>query len=562
MPGRFEIDVFRDLPETVEIIGLGRICPPSGQAVEMEIEVYLASSLRKREFDPAIHVHRRQVSCGQMDLLVVGSRWKKGRPLDVAEDVRCSANFAFYNHETVGAGAASERSRSPCYPSTRFADAPGLLLRRTNWDATPEGEPNVVLLPQVELIRAMFGVSSRFLIELIDGLRDPRVADRGLLDRDSGRTLSLPDGTVRLVCWRKPTEEEALILAAMVSEPKMMSLHDEVFQQLSVSKDMRAEKPTWLKVTWPFGKKPFHLAFAGRWFEREDGRRRFIVTRISAFGLNLSFGRIEVRYPGSEGGTSGDPLPPGEGRTRPGNARVPNLTKGRPPSWARRQLEILSPPVDMPTAEPIVIDYVPSGDIRRPRQSTLGEDPRERGDFSTAGREEGGDPRVGRGNVRRGRIDPEEAAAARADALNKTWKAIVRAAATAGWGCTPHPTGPGPTHGRGPFDFFAEGILASLNVGGRHVVVTDEGSSEGDRRSLGILVPRIGKRVTGADLAEIRMVGAEFAGRWGTGWLEIEGFEISAVRRHPTVWEKPEEYAALLRARISEAVGASVDGVG
>jgi hypothetical protein len=438
------------------------------------------------------------------------------------------------------------------FPSEPFAAAPCFLLVREGAQEQDGLGPRKLLLPQIELARALFGVSSRFLVQLFDGVRNPWVPDRGILDR---KRSNLTDEVVNLFCWRRPVEEEALILAAMVADKAIMRFHDEVFQSLSVQKGYRKDRPTWPKISWPF-ERPIEMSVEGRWIERRDGFRRFLVTRITALKLELPFHRIKIHYVGAEGPRP-KRLPPPKGRTRKPNARTKVLTLGKPSSWSRRPTEIVSPSLDMAASEEIVIEYIPSRGTHRPRTSTIGENPREEGEFSTAGRERGADRNVGRAEIRRkAGGDPEEALEMKREALRQTWRAIRGAAAADGWRCTPHPVGGAGDllAPDGGFDFPQEGILVGLEARGRHIVIADDGSAEGDRRSLGILVPREARPVSARELAAIRSADKLYGGRWGSSEMRIDGFRIYAVRRHPKVWEEPADYIKLLVRNIRRAI--------
>lgn len=551
---RFAIDAFRSVPGIAEIIALGRVRRQPQAALEAQIEVLLASDLDDPGFDPQRDVHIRPVACGQLDLLTVGSRWKGRSPAGETQAKRYTASF-FLDEEyaLLGVGADQPVRCRRRVPTRLMAEASCFLLKRKNAD-DGSGDPWKVLLPHMELVRALFGVSSRILIELIDGLRNPMVADRGILDRLN--SLLLPDRTVRLSCWRKPTDEEALILAAMIADPALMRLHDEVFQQLSVQEDYRNDKPTWPKVTWPFP-QPVELTFEGRWFEREDGSVRFLATRITEIGLQLNFNRIEVHHPGAGDEEAPGRLPPPTGRMRPSNARLVVLTTGRAPSPSRRPIEVASAPVAIPQSKGVAIDFVAMGGPARPRMSTLREDPREEGEFSTAGRESGADPAIGRAEIRRMvGADATAAASAREKALRCTWVALSAAAETAGWHLTPYPVaGARDLSVRdGGFDFRREGILAGLKVGVRHVIVVDERTAPQDYVSLGILVKKMDRNAKWLDIQAIRAAHDGLRGHWGGRDAIVKGFAIFPVRRRAGIMDDADAYAALLRDKIANAV--------
>jgi hypothetical protein len=551
-PRTFAVDAFKDLPGVAEIIALGRVQRQPEAALEAQIEVLLASNLDDPEFNPERDVQIRWVACGQIDLLTVGSRWKDGRPSSETQARRYSAHYSVDDNENLGVGADAPVGYRRRLPTRLMADAPCFLLER-HLDNDQSDGPIWVALPQVELVRALFGVSSRLLIELIDGLRDPAVADRGILDRQN--SWSLPDGTVHLACWRKPTDEEALILAVMVADPTIMRLHDEVFQQLVVQKGYRDDKPSWPKVTWPFP-QPTGLTLEGRWFERVSGRSRFLATRITKIGLRIGFSRIQVHYPGGGEEEAPDRLPPPSGRMRPLNARVLVLTTGRAPSPSRRPVDVASAPVAIPESAGVAIEFVAKGGPPRPPTSTLGEDPREQGEFSTASRESGADTAVGPALIRRTGGDTSAAASAREKVLRFTWAALCAAAEGSGWRLTPYPAaGVGDLSLRdGGFDFRREGVLAGLSIRGRHVIVADERVAPEDFRSFGVLVKTMERSVTWRDIGTIRAAHDALQGHWGSGAANVDGFAIATIRRHREILVDADAYTKLLCRGISRAI--------
>ena len=549
---------FRNLPGEVEIIGLGKIRRQSGVALEAEVEVELLSLTDESSFDPDVHLHKRWVGCGQLDLLAVGSRWERGRHTGTATAEEHRGSFRAVGKERIGLGCEQRREDSRFLPSRSSGLAPCFLLERESSAATQYNGPRKVLLPYAELVRAMFGVSGRFLLQLLDGLREPFALDRGLIDRSKSAVLE--DGTIRLVCWRRPTDDEALILAAMISKPEIMRLHDSVLQQLIVQPDFRNGGSGHLVVDWPFAGE-VGLKIEGTWFERVDGFKRFLVTRILELDLGLPFRRIEVHHLGSGSEDRPDRAPPPRGRLRAVSAPTLLLTTGRPPTASKRPGELTSMPLDIVGANTISIDYFSKGGPPRPATSTIAGAKSSEAEVSTASRTAGGDSEVGRVEVRRissggngPRVDQY-----RADSLRVTMTAIEAAAASMGWKVTPYPKSglylPGAT--AGAFDFDREGILVGLNVRGRHILLVDSGTGTGDRRSLGILVPTMTRPVAEYDLATIR--DAERNGiRWGSAATKLAGFAIHAVRRHPKVWKMGSSYADPIRSRVEQAILSSV----
>jgi hypothetical protein len=552
---RFAISSFKSLPDIAEIIALGQVRRQPTAALETQIEVLLASNLDDPEFDSKRDVQPQWVGCGQLDLLTVGSRWKEGRRAGETQAKRFSARYSFSDDELLGPGADVPVKWSRRLPTAVMKRAPCFLLER---ERDPEdddsGDPIWVLLPQMELIRALFGVSSRLLIQLMDGLRDSTVADRGILDKKNSSLRS--DGTVHLTCCRKPTDEEALILAVMIADPAMMRLHNAVFQKLVTQKDYRDNKPVWPEIFWPF-LQPIGLTLEGRWFQGAKGRPRFLATKITEIGLEIGFSRIEVHYPGAGEEQAVDRLPPPSGRMRSSNARLVVLTAGRSPSSSRRAVEIASAPVAIPESDGVAIDFVAKVGPPRPRTSTLGEDPREEVEFSTASRQSGADTGIAPALIRRmvgG--DASAATSAREEALRVTWLALRTAGAESGWPLTPYPVaGVGNLSLRdGGFDFRREGVLAGLNVGGRHVIFVDERVAPQDFRCLGLLVWTMKREAKWRDIQTIRAVHDGLRGHWGCKAAAVEGFFIFPVVRRGRVMADNGDYSELLRTKITEAI--------
>jgi hypothetical protein len=205
----------------------------------------------------------------------------------------------------------------------------------------------------------------------------------------------------------------------------------------------------------------------------------------------------------------------------------------------------------------VVIDFVAKGGPPRPQLSTLGEVAREEGEFSTAGSESGSDTGIARALI--GRMvggDASAASSVREAALRSTWIALSRAAAEAGWRLTPYPVAGGGNSSLrdGGFDFRREGVLAGLNVNGRHVIVADERAAPQDFRSLGVLVKTMERAATWLDLQEIRTVHDLFEGHWGSKAASVDGFNLVPVQRRGGIWGDAGAYSDLLRRRILKAI--------
>lgn len=414
---------FRDLSGVVEIISLGKIRRQSGVALEAEVEVELLSLTDDSPFDPDVHVHRRWVGCGQLDLLAIGSRWERGRRTGTATAEEHRGSYRAVGKERMGLGCEQHSENSRFLPSRSSELALCFLLERQSAAARQYNGPRKILLPYAELVRAMFGVSGRFLLQLLDGLRDPFASDRGIIDRSKSAVLE--DGTIRLVCWRRPTDDEALILAAMISKPEIMRFHDSVLQQLIIQPDFRNGGSGHLVVDWPFAGE-VGLKIEGTWFERVDGFKRFLVTRILELDLGLPFRRIEVHHLGSGSEDSPDRSPPPRGRLRAASAPTLLLTTGHPPTASRRPGELTSMPLDIVGANTITIDYFGKGGPPHPATSTIADAKSSEAEVSTASRTAGGDSEVGRVEVRRvsGGGNELRVDQYRADSLRLTMTAI------------------------------------------------------------------------------------------------------------------------------------------
>lgn len=562
MPNRpIIIDSFISVSGVAEIVGIGRLRHPRGQAQEVEVEVIVASNLEKPDFNLENDVACHWIGCGQLDLLAPGSRWLEGKLVGWAEARTVEAKFEWVREESIGIGAPPRSFDRP-FPSDLFASVQGFVLRRVpaiGEAAAPLGDPKFVLLPPMELLRALFGVSNNFLLELFDGIRDPAVSgDRGLVSQRLSRVRD--DGTVVLVAGRDLLREEAIVAAAIISDKKFRAFYHSAFQQLSVDPEARAGRPSLLNVSWPW-EAPVPIKLKGRWVHRVNASPRFIVVRLEAIGFPLPFSRVEVQHPGS-GKSGGEDSPPSDSRVRTANVKNVVLTTGRAASTGRRPTEVRTGSLEFSTANDIEVVSVACGNGVRRDRAVIGEEPRDAAPFGSGGRQPSADPEVGAATVRRKARPGEATERTAVAALNMTWNALEAACNKRGWQLRAMPRGGQPNSGPGQagFEFGHEPLVALVMANGKRLVVVDRGSPTGDECSLGLLVPRAsGLGTTDAMLAPAaRRACAVIDGRWRSRALLRDPpseFAVIAVNRDARVWQSCEFYAMILERRLALALG-------
>lgn len=556
------IDSFIGLPGIAEIVGLGGVRQPRGEAQEVEVEVVVASDMDAPGFDPVRDVSSHWLGCGQLDLLAPGSCWERGEWKRWAPGHVVDAAFeCVVWKEEIGVGLHPQPRGRP-FPSRRFATVPGFLLHRValegnaphhrKWD-----DPDWVLLPPMELLRAMFGVSSGFLLELFDGIRDPAVSgERGLVSRRLSRLRE--DGTVVLEAGRDLSRDEAVAAAAVIADKAVRSLHDAAFQKLSVDPEARDGHEINLALAWPW-QAPVRMRLVGRWVARAGVNPRFVVLRIEAIAPPLSFTRVEVRHPGSAKGANRD-LPPPDGRTKTVNARLVVLTTGRAGSTGRRSVEVPTGATDLVSAKAIEVVSVACGAGVRRDRAGIGEDPRDAAPFGTGGRQPGADPEVGAATLRRRAKPGEVATRPPFKALVDTWTALASACRTEGWRLDAQPrAATGRTEPHGGLDLVREPLVAVVRAGGRRLLVVDRGSPLGDERSLGLLLPKDEGMSDRALAVAARKACAAIDGSWRSpkvARLQIAPeFLVRGVARHLDLWNDPAAYTDFMRRRIALALG-------
>lgn len=558
------VEQFRELPGILEIIGLGSVRQPRGQAQEVEIAVLVALDVDGPDGDVEPATRVLWIGCGQLDLLVPGSRWQRGRCVGFAGSVWMSARFASVRNEPIGQGAVPAPREQRPFPSAAIAAAPGFLLKRLHDDnARDKGiawraGAELVLLPKIELLRGLFGVSSGFLLELFDGIRNPAISgERGVVDRK--RSVLRCDNTVTLMTSRDLTRAEAIVAAMVIADAAVRRLHDSAFQQLSVKPDWRDGLPVHLDVAWPW-REPVTIGLHGRWIEREGGSRRFVAMRLSALDFPVPFARIEVHHQGAEAGDA-DGLPPPDGRVKLANANVIELTTGSAASTSRRPVEVPTSALDIAGASVVEIVRIPRGGIARHDRAVIGEAPRDEGAFGTGGRQLGADPSVGAAGTRRTRGGSDEVVGrSQGEALEATWKALNAACRKRGWelDALPQSRRGWRDDVHGGLDFSKEPLVARVAAVGPPVIVVDRGSPTGNECSLGILVPLDAGMSDRHLAASARAVCTSVDGRWRSRGIVRQppsDFRVLAVNRDAKVWKDLNTYAEMLARRLASALG-------
>ncbi len=547
------IGEFKDLSGTAEIVGLGRVRQPSGGAQEVECQVLLAVDMDQPSFDPSTQTSTRWIGCGQLDLLKAGSFWRVGTYAgDARTDIRSGA-FLPSHDEPLGLGASRQPSGSRPFPSLGIHDAPCFLLAQFE-EASGKDHRRSILLPKMELIRCLFGVGNDVLLELFDGLRSSPIApDRSSIDRP--KCSYDGEDSVVLVSSRDLSDDKALVVAAILYDKKMRALHRSVYQQLSVDPDMRDGRPTYVNIAWPWS-DPVQMKVAGRWIERANSSRRFLVCRIDEIAIPLPFSNIEVRHTGSSR-TIDLGLPASTGRMRLSNAARSALVTGMAATSSRQPLTVATGASGMIDRTGIVITHVDVGAGGRGEDAVIGEERRDEAYFGTGGRMEGADPEIGAANTGRGRTDGD-ALPPRSieEALAKTWAAIESASARQKWKMVALPRHGAAKPGTpfGGLDFAREPLVVSVSTDRSRLLVADRGSPSGDEVSLGILIPRNSEEDARTLAKSARKICGLINGRWRSPRCNPSDFKVISMNRSQTLWEDDNAFRDAIARKLAKAL--------
>jgi hypothetical protein len=241
------IDAFQCLETTHVVVGFGRLRRSKNKDDEIQIEVLL---LEFRPDDPilpnpaSVAPIRIWLGVGKLDLVYCGAFWCEGRyegnygdPWEA--EVTFSDSVSFWEPRSTNELMLGDLR---CFPFT--------------WETQPrkaetKRKIRYAYVPMAELARAIFGVSSRMLIRMFGGIKPRSFAKKTYL-YDRIRSRRIDANTVRLYCWSRPSDNEAIVAAASIVDDSLRKAHCSLFQTIQTT--LRSE----IYATTPFEmKKPF-----------------------------------------------------------------------------------------------------------------------------------------------------------------------------------------------------------------------------------------------------------------------------------------------------------------
>ncbi len=556
MPSTIDsIEKLKKLTGLWEVIGFGRVRHSTHFSQETEVEIFFARSdtATPHRFTAASEIVSQYVGCGHLDLVTVGSRWRGGFYEDQVDlKAPLEGHVSFVKNRTVGESLVPDDGAY--FPTRPFKDAPAYLVR-----LGPFAEKRFAILPVLEVVRHVFGVSSGFLRQTFDGIRDEELLpNRPVVDRKSSHL----DGDVfRLRSLTPMRNDEAAIAAAMLTDQRLLRAHDGVSNGLRTSAQWIAGLPAFVQTPFPFA-HDLKWRFYGRWIcvsapTKPDGVAwRFLITQILDIDYDPGIRHVVLDAPRRQPNplTRESRRQRRKGRARAatvqiertaGKAWAPSIVVSPKPSFLLPGLiKVDRSPPDGPAAlqaPPVIVDRLP------------------RGTGSTADPQPGGDEDVTPLEVVRARNAREQDPAWVAS-VEKTYNAINAVARRRAWTVT------GP-HGDPVVDMYCCPITAngverflSLAVGVQtehgHVLLMDAGTTPQARHSLGIIVQDDCAPPDTNDFRAIKAFGARCKGHWGgTPAARPEGMSIVAYDRPPHAWENTDFYSMLIGGWIEASIG-------
>jgi hypothetical protein len=557
---RLTISKFSDLPGLQEIVGFGKARLPTGDASEVEIEVFFASPNPKRRYDFDEHgsVGSRWIGCGQLAATPIGSRWFEGK--HVSDRLLRAGEFdvRFQADQKLGEFIATDKT--PFFPTTGFADSPCFYLN--------VGDPNqVAIVPVVEVIRAVFGVSSGFLRQVFDGVRDPAmVRDRPTFDRVRSHIFGEKNFFLR--CFKRPTDAEAIRAAAVLSDDQLRRAHDSVFQNLSVQRNWRNCQPTPIAMLYPFSDVT-HWTYEGRWLAIPRRSlppvKRLLVTRIHALRFPLKFDYVQAEFPEPVVVKGPKRL---VGRPTHFEARALKGSTSRAPGLSSPAAKMAVPGARIEGEEKIGLKKWAIDTLARPEIVTMKVDPQHGSSASTGDRRPGGDPKTTALDLVLGaaKAGGGESMGPLLVSMEKTYAAIVELATREGWTILPE-------LGRPDYPWLvqlglgtavADVLFVVLKVHGYAIAVVDAGSRGRHKRPVGLLMRRDQGDFDPPHIKEVKMITQRNGGSWEQravgdvtrrGQSEFPDYAIVTVRH--LLDEPSEKYAKRILAKIKLLIAAA-----
>ncbi|MCB1535001.1 MAG: hypothetical protein KDJ44_09825 [Rhodoblastus sp.] len=516
-----------------EVIGYGTAKQQiSGQSREVLIEILLAEPDDQGLFPEWPSIQSCWIGCGQLETVPIGSRWQKGRRVGMREIAAREASVslvseAFWLNKTVKT-ARTEYFPTPYQKYQRFFEL-----------ALNGGEPAIV--PVVELIRALFGVSSGFLKQLFDGQRDPPyVTDRPLFDRKRSRY----DAQARkmcLYCINDVTRLEARIAGAVFADDTLKRAHNRVFASFQRHANWKAEKETPIVMSYPFaGDRHWRFRSMPIRSQTAAGERDILlITKIDRLEMQYPFERLEVNVP--EPPKREACLPPQLGRLNVAGGGEVELDASRNPGFGSqtRTFEETHTSFEDAFALEVVVERRPpeSGPLGRMR--VLFEPGPTVAPGSTGDRRPGADASVLAARINRvneGVVDWHE--------IERRWIATANAVRAL------------------PIDFdlagdYRELPLIEVKKGHRALMmeIVVEGSAAimlvdaGSQHSLGIIRRENFQRFGNHGLQDMKDFVLQNSGAWTT---VPNGYQVRRLVRPVTLYDDVTDYAERIAGRIRD----------
>ena len=534
---------FEHLDSLVEIVALGRLRAGRGVSPEPEIEVILADTVPDQEgWTIPYSVF---VSCAQIDLLETGSLWRRG----VRDETRGP-------EQSFGATATlrkPEEISGETAPDGRVRPAPGIPVSRTlagynlSLSEMDGSSPvSVAWLSTAELFRALFAVSSDFLMDLLLGTAGHFRAKSPLLDKKRSR-FDPATRSCHVYSSRQLLHQEAFICAILVSDQAFATASRAPFWRLTRATRLEMGAGVPLEMPWPFS-QPVKLEIEGRWAQTQTGTWRFIVTRIRRIEFSPKFERIIVHAPGSGSEVSmtqvGGPVVLGRSggdliletgavpHTRsPARSVVTSGTMFGGMSAVSFSAEVdagspgSSPPLFVP--EEFASDEGATADPNAAGDPTLAPTRIQRGPSGMRGRTGDGKPAEDREKT---------------DALAKTLFAVEAVCKEMGLILQLLKT---PEN---------HGCLACLTLdpsSGREVLIADAGSTPASPRSLGAMAGASRHDLSDADKQQALHLLIELDGKWRSPKVQLGGLRLEAMNRSGACWSDSSHYALRVKDLLS-----------